>query len=310
MKRAKYAFLIIMVFSIVSLKIVWAEDFPKRPVTLVVPWPAGGVTDVALRALAGATERHLRQPIIIENRPGGGGTTAIAQLSATARPDGYLFFQLPVSALRGTHVARMKFNPVEDLTFIIGLTGYEFGIVVRDDSSWQSIGDLIAVAKSSPGKLSYATSGVGTTPHLAMSEIARAYGVEWIHIPYKSGAETTNALLSGQVDFIADGAAWGEMVNAGRLRLLATLGEQRNENWPAVPTLRESGIDIATSAPYGLAGPKGIDPGIVRIIHDAFLRGMQDAAYLDALRRLGQKPFYMKGADYREFVVRHIAEEK
>ena len=186
-----------------------AETFPAGPVTLVVPWPAGGTTDVAMRALAAATARHLGQPIVIENRPGAGGTLAPMHMAETAGPDGYTIAQIPFSVLRAGASERMKFDPATDLTYIIGLTGYTFGIVVRSDASWATFEDLLADAKRRPGKITFGTPGSGTTPHVTMERIAASQAIDWVHVPFKGSAETTNALLGGHVDAVADGTSWG-----------------------------------------------------------------------------------------------------
>jgi tripartite-type tricarboxylate transporter receptor subunit TctC len=205
---------------------------------------------------------------------------------------------------------KSTFDPSKDLTYIMGLTGYTFGIVVRRESPWTTFQELLAAAKARPGRLTYGTSGAGTTPHLTMVQIAQRSGIDWIHVPYKGNAESTNALLGGHVDAVGDGTSWGEMVNAGRLRLLVTWGAQRTANWPNVPTLRETGIDLTTNAPYGIAGPKGMDPKIVLSLHDAFKKAMDEPSYREALRRLDQEPFYLSSREYADFVVREIAEQR
>src|SRR5712691_1558809 len=122
------------------------QSFPARPVTFVVPWPAGGSTDVALRALAIATEKHLGQSIVIENRGGAGGTLGPAYMAANARPDGYTIAQLPITVFRLPYMTKTSFDPAKDFTYIISLTGYTFGVVVRADAPWRTFNDLLADA--------------------------------------------------------------------------------------------------------------------------------------------------------------------
>src|SRR5262245_61110441 len=130
-----------------------AQNFPTRPVTLVVPWPAGGSTDIALRALATATERHLGQSIVIENRPGAGGTIGVTQMAATAAPDGYTIAQVAITLFRLPFTSKTTFDPVRDLSHIIGVSGYTFGVVVRADSTWKSFPELVGCATALPGVL-------------------------------------------------------------------------------------------------------------------------------------------------------------
>lgn len=287
-----------------------AEDFPTRPVTLIVPWPAGGTTDAGMRALARSTEQYLRQPIIIENRPGAGGTLAPMQMAATVRPDGYTLAQIPVSVLRVALLRKTTFDPVRDLSFVIGLSGYTFGIAVRAGAPWRTFQDLVADAKAGLRKLSYATAGTATTPHLTMEQIARLSGFAWTHVPFRSTAETVNALMGDHVDAIGDATSWGSEASADQMRVLVTWGARRTANWPHVPTLREVGVNLIANAPYGLAGPKGMAPATMAILHDAFKRGMEETSYLETLRRLDQELLYLNSSDYLASVVRQIAEEE
>ena len=288
---------------------VQAQDFPNRPVTLIVPWLAGGATDVAMRALATATEPYLGQPIVIENRPGASGTLGPIKMAA-ANPDGYVISQIPISLLRVTFLQKTTFDPATDLTYIIGLSGYTFGVVVRNDAPWKTFQELLADAKAHPGKISYGSAGTATTPHLIMMEIARRQGIDWLHVPFKGSADVMNAILGGQIDIAADGSTWAAMVNEGKLRLLVTWGRSRTALWPEVPTLKETGIDLVAEAPYGIAGPKGMDPNIVKILHDAFRKGMTDPKYAEVLRRLDQTPFYLNSRDYRALAMQQMAEQK
>src|SRR5882724_2302999 len=150
-----------------------AQNFPTRPVTLIVPWPAGGSTDVGMRALASATEKHLGQSIVIENRPGGSGTLAPGQMAAIAKPDGYTLAQIPITVFRFPFMQKTTFDPATDFTYIIGVSGYTFGVVVRDDAPWKTFPELLAAAKAEPGKINYGSPGTGTSLHIAMEQIAK-----------------------------------------------------------------------------------------------------------------------------------------
>jgi len=287
-----------------------AQDFPARPVTLIVPWPAGGSTDVGMRALASAAEKHLGQSIVIENRSGGSGTLGPGQMAATARPDGYTIAQIPITVFRFPFMTKTTFDPSTDFTYIIGVSGYTFGVVVRDDAPWKSFQDLTADAKSNPGKINYGTPGAGTSLHITMEQIARQQGIKWTHVPFKGNAESINALLGGHIHVVADSSGWAQLVNAGRFRLLVTWGVARTKNWPDVPTLREIGIDMVSNSPFGIAGPKGMDPKIVRILHDAFKKGLEEPSYAAAVANLDQELFYLSSEDYQNFAMRQIEEAR
>jgi tripartite-type tricarboxylate transporter receptor subunit TctC len=181
---------------------------------------------------------------------------------------------------------------------------------VQSEAPWKKFQDLLADAKAQPGKITFGSPGIGTTPHIVMAQIARQQGIDWIHVPFRGTSESINAILGGQVDTVADGSAWGPMVNDGKLRLLVSFGAARTANWPNVPTLTDIGIDVVAMAPYGLAGPKGMDPQIVKALHDAFKNGMIEPSYLAALKRLDQEPLYMNSEDYRSFAMQQLIEQK
>jgi tripartite-type tricarboxylate transporter receptor subunit TctC len=305
------AILAIAAAFIAPVGVARAQDFPTRPVTLIVPWPAGGTTDVAMRALAAAAGKHLGQPIVIENRAGASGTLGPMQMATTAKPDGYTLAQIPLSLFRLVAFLRnMTFDPAEDLTYVIALTGYTFGVVVQNDAPWKTFAELLADARAHPGRIRYGSPGAWTTPHTTMEQIAERQSINWVHVPFKGTAASTNAILDGHVDAVADGTGWGPAVNAGKLRLLVTWGAHRTKNWPTVPTLQEVGIDLIVNAPYGVAGPKGMDPKIVETLHDAFKKGMEEPLYAAALAQLDQEPFYLNSRDYHDFAMRQIAEQK
>jgi len=302
--------LAVALIGIVLAGASYAQPFPSRPVTLIVPWPAGGTTDIGMRALATATEKHLGQPIVIENRPGAGGTLGPGQMANSARPDGYTLAQIPITVFRLPYMQKTAFDPTKDFTYIIGLTGYTFGVVVKSDARWKTFQDFLADAKANPGKINYGTPGAGTSLHITMEQIAKQRGIKWVHIPFKGSAETTNALLGGHIDAVADSTGWGPLVSSGAFRLLVTWGAERTKNWPDAPTLRETGIDMVSNSPFGIAGPKGMDPKVVKIVHDAFKKGMEEPSYVAAMTKLDQEPSYLGSEDYHAFAMQQIAEQK
>src|SRR4051812_34057516 len=213
-----------------------AQNFPERPVTLVVPWPAGGGTDIAMRALADATSKHLGQRVTVENRGGASGTLGAAWLARNGKPDGYVVSQMPITVFRLPHMTKTDFDPLTDFTWIINLTGYTFGVVVRVDSPLKTWQELIAYARANPGKLTYGTPGTGTSLHITMEEVAARDRVKFLHVPFKGNADATTSLLGGHIMASADSTGWGELVDSGKLRMLVTWGAQRTKRWPNVPT--------------------------------------------------------------------------
>jgi tripartite-type tricarboxylate transporter receptor subunit TctC len=286
-----------------------AQPFPAKPVTLIVPWPAGGSTDICMRALAEATGKYLGQPVVVENRPGAAGTLGAGAM-LNAKPDGYTLTQVPISVFRLPHVEKTPFDPLTDLSYIVGVSGYTFGVVVRVEAPWRTWNDFVAYAKANPGKVSYGTPGANTSLHITMEEIAFKQGIQWLHVPHKGNAPSMAALLGGHIDSAADATGWGPHVNAGKLRLLVTWGEKRTKRWPDVPTLQELGYGVVSNSPYGVAGPKGMDPRVVQILHDAFKKGMEDPIHLSVLEKYDQELWYLSSLDYARYARATFAAEK
>jgi tripartite-type tricarboxylate transporter receptor subunit TctC len=287
-----------------------AQNFPTKPVTLIVPWPAGGSSDLAMRAFADAAQKHLGQQLIIENKPGASGTLGPAQMVASAKPDGYTIAQMPITVFRLPYMTKTTYDPTKDFTYIVGLTGYTFGVVVNSKSPWKTFQELIDHAKANPGKVKYGTPGTGTSLHIGMEQIAKQTGVKWTNVPFKGAAETNAALLGSHVDAVADSTGWGALVNSGDFRLLVVWGGERTKNWPAVPTLKELGINLVANSPYGLAGPKGIDPKVVAVLHEAFAKAVKEPVYTEALKKFDQELAYLNTADYEKHAAQQIEEAK
>jgi tripartite-type tricarboxylate transporter receptor subunit TctC len=296
--------------TLLAAPTVAQSGFPNRPIRLIVPWPPGGSTDGQLRSLAELATRHLGQPVVVENRSGVSGTMAAQLMAGEARGDGYIVGQMPVTAFRVPMMtSRPGWDPLKDFTYIIHLTGYLFGVVVKADSPWRTWQEFMAYAKANPGKVAYGTPGVGSTLHITMERIAAENGIDWLHVPFRGGADNIQAVLSGQTQANADSTGWAPLVEAGQLRLLVTWGENRAARFPTVPTLREVGINIVSASPYGLAGPKGMDPGVVRVLHDAFKAALEDPAHGEVLARYDMPRIYKNTADYAAFVAQTMEEE-
>ena len=274
------------------------SPFPAKPLTMIVPWPAGGSTDQSMRAFTEAASRQLKVTINVENKPGAGGTLGPVTMAQTAKPDGYVLSQMPMGMFRIPHMQKLAVDPLRDFTYIINLTGYTFGMVVRGDSPWQTFREFIDYAKAHPGKVNYGSTGTGTSPHLLIEMVAQREGLELVHVPYKGNAELTAALLGGHIMAQSDATGWGPHVDAGRFRLLVTFGAARTKRWPNVPTAKELGLGIVSNSPYGIVGPKGMDPKLVAQLHDAFKRALEDPEHLKALEKYDQEVFYMNSEDY------------
>ena len=287
-----------------------AAGFPSKPITLIVPFAAGVSADLLFRGLAEEASKHLGQPVIIDNKPGGSATLGIAQMAATAKPDGYTVAQIAIPVYRVPHMQKVTFDPLTDFTYIILLGGYSLGTVVKADGPFKSWPDVIAFAKTNPGRFTYTTIGPATTNAIAMELMARQSGVQFTHVPGRGGGEGIAAVLGGHVMAMVESPAWGPLVASGDFRLLMMLGGERSKKWPDAPTLKELGYDYEFDSPFGLAGPKGIDPEIVRRLHDAFKKAYDEPRMTELYEKYDFIRRYMGTEEYREFVPKLAAEEK
>lgn len=285
-----------------------AQAFPSKPVTLVVPFQAGVTADLLFRGMAEVASKELGQTVTIDNKPGGSATLGPAAVAAS-RPDGYTIGQVAIPVFRVPHMQKTSFDPVTDFTWIIHLGGYSLGAVVLADGPFKHWKDVIAFAKANPGKFTYTTIGPATTNAIAMELMARQSGVKFTHIPGKGGGEGIAAVLGKHVMMMVESPAWAPMVASGQFRLLMMLG-QKSKKWPDAPTLKELGYTYEFDSPFGLAGPKGMDPAIVKRLHDAFKKAYDDPKVAELYDKFDFTRRYMNTADYAAFVPKLAAEEK
>ncbi len=286
-----------------------AQAFPSRPIKYICPWPAGGSTDVVMRAIAESAGKALGATVVIENKPGAGGMMAPNEL-VNAKPDGYTLAQLPHGVFRIPHMQKTQFDTLKDFTWIACLTGYTFGLAVPAASPIQNIKDYVDFARANPEKMTYGHTGLGTSPHLAIEEFAQKAGIKLTNVPFKGNAENMQAILGGHIMSASDATGWGVHVDAGKLRLLATYGSKRTKRWPTVPTLTELGYATVSDSPFGVGGPKGMDPAIVKTIHDAFKKTLEDPAVLAVFDKYDQSVIYMNTEDYTKFARDSFASER
>lgn len=286
-----------------------AQAFPARPIRYICPWPAGGSTDAVIRAIAESAAKTLGQQIIVDNKPGAGGMLGAQEL-VSAKPDGYTLSQLPHGVFRIPHMQKTTFDTLNDFTWIACLTGYTFGLVVPADGPIKSVADLVAYAKANPGKFSYGSTGTGTSPHLAVEEFAQRAGIKLNHIPFKGNADNMQAILGGHTMAASDATGWAPHVASGKLKLIATYGSKRTKRWPEVPTLDELGYKTVSDSPFGVCGPKGMDPAVTRTLHDAFRKTLEDPAVLATFDKFDQTVIYMGTEQYTKWARETFQAEK
>jgi tripartite-type tricarboxylate transporter receptor subunit TctC len=295
-----------------------AQDFPVKPITLLVAFPAGGAGDVVMRAMAEVAGKKLGQPVVVDNRVGASGTLAPATMAATAKPDGYTISQTVLPLVRVSLMQKVTYDPARDFTYIANLTAYTFGIVAKADGPLKTWADVVKFAKDNPGKVTYASPGVGTSLHVGMEELANRAQIKVTHVPMKGAGESSAAVLGDHVMLQVDATNWRPLVEAGKLRPLMVWGQNRLKSLPDVPTLlelvpaiKEGGeIPAMFESPFGIAGPKAMPAPIVKKLQDAFEAATKDESVLATLAKYDMTPKFMTSEQYTKFMIDAIKVEK
>ena len=296
--------IMLIVVSLICPVSVKAE-YPDRSITMLVGFVPGGSMDLSARALAKSAEKILGQPVIIENKPGGTGTVALAAL-LSQKPDGYTLCATPSSVLiRVSQQQKVPFKPFTSFKPVIGFTEPQLGIVVKNDTPWKTLKDLTGYAAKNPGKVKYATTGVGSTTHAAVEEIAGKDKLQLIHVPYKGSMEALTALLGGHVEFASLTSELVPAVKSGQARLLAVMSEKRSPKYPDVPTMKELGYDFANDAVFAIVAPSDIDSAVMKKLEGAFAAAAKSSEYLETLDRINMIPVYYDGKAFDSFLRKH-----
>lgn len=267
-----------------------AQDYPNKPITLVVPFPPGGVTDITARIVARSLESHLGATVVVENRGGAGGNIGTSVV-ARAQADGYtlLYGTQGVLAANPYLYKSANFDVNKDLA-PVGLT-YETAhmLVVRPDVQAKTTREFIDLAKASPGKLAYGSSGVGGGSHLFMAYFEHSAGIDLLHAPYKGGGAALTDLMGGRLDAMLDSIpSAAAQVKAGKLRALGVSGSERDPDFPDVPTLAEAGLKDFAAVSWGaMMVPAGTPQDIVQKISDALRRSLEDPATVKLMAERG-----------------------
>jgi tripartite-type tricarboxylate transporter receptor subunit TctC len=281
-----------------------AQTYPTKPVTLIVPYPAGGSADILARVVGEKLGKRLGQTVVVENK-GGAGTAIGAEAAATAPADGYTLMIGTVSShAMNPSMKKVPYDPIKDFTPISRLASIPFVIVADPALKLDNLKDLIALAKRKPGAVTYSSAGLGTSNHLAVELLAAKADIKLLHIPYKGSAPALNALLGGQVDIMFDLQATAEKyVKAGKLDALAITGTKRSPLLPDVPTVAESGFpNYDVTAWFGLFAPAGVPQPVIDKLNHAVVAVMKSADVRERLLKLGAEPEYSTPAEFASFV--------
>lgn len=287
-----------------------AAGYPEKPINLMIPYGGGGTTDVTARLLANIAQDDFAKPLVVVNKPGGGGVL-MHELLAQAKPDGYTLGVVATGVLTRTPFLRkVKYDPEKDFTYIMLFALWQYGLVVKADSPWQTLEEFIDYAKQNPGKVTYSTAGTGSAQYLAMEYIAQVEGIKWTHIPYKGGINAVTAVLGGHVTACAQAVEWKPYVEDGQLRLLAVLGGQRIPNFPDVKTLKELGYDYEVVSGPGIAAPAGLPAEVVDYITKGFTKASKDPKFLDLLKKLDMLPYHLDKPQFEAYIKKDIPKKK
>jgi tripartite-type tricarboxylate transporter receptor subunit TctC len=287
-----------------------ADDWkPTRPVTIYVPSPGGGATDVHARFLADRVSRTLGQPFIIEGRPGA-ATTLSGAAVANAKPDGHSLAIILPNSYRMPHMQATPWNPLRDFEYVCGIALYTFGVLAHKDSAWKSIDEAIAAAKAAPGKYTIGTAGNGTTGHLVLIELERITGAKFLHVPYKGMSDTSRALMAKDVDFILEAGSVVQNAFQGMYKLLAIADEEPSPALPGIPTLRQKGWDAVAWSSYGLVTRKGTPAAAVQALNAAFTAAMEAPEHEAMLDKLVTRRWKLGPREYQAWAEKYYHDMK
>jgi len=289
-----------------------AQEYPTKPITMIVAFPPGGVAELVGRPLAASMEKTLGQPVIILNRPGAGGAVGTT-VAAKATPDGYTILMTlsSISIFPVSDPLEGKPAPYQlsDFMPIALVTADPTVLVVRADSPYKTVQDFVAAAKANPGKINYSSSGVYGTLHVAMEMFAGAAGVQLFHIPYQGGGPAVTALLGGQVEALASGpaAAVGQ-IKGGKMRALAGWGAKRLQLMPDLPTFMELGYkDVEFYIWSGVVAPAAIPPNVQHRLRAAVRAAAADPQFVSAMAKVSTPINYLDAPEFKDFWVADAA---
>ncbi|HVL37546.1 MAG TPA: tripartite tricarboxylate transporter substrate binding protein [Burkholderiales bacterium] len=298
--------LLVAVLALAAAGAAAAQDaYPSKPITMIVPFPPGGVADIVGRPLAATMEKTLRQPIVVVNRTGAGGAVGMREV-ARAAPDGYTILMglssISIFPVSDRIMGQTPSYELKDFAPIALVTADPTVLVVRGDSPYKTLKDFVEAAKANPGKINYSSSGVYGTLHVAMEIFAHAAGIKLFHVPYGGGGPAVTALLGGQVDALASGpaAAIGQ-IRAGKMRALASWSTERLKLLPDIPTFKELGYDAEFYIWSGVFAPAGTPTAVVGRLREAVREAANSSEFRAAMEKVSTPVSYLDAPDFQKF---------
>jgi tripartite-type tricarboxylate transporter receptor subunit TctC len=278
--------------------------YPTRPINCIIPFSAGGSADVAVRLLSKEVEKYLGQPLVVVNKPGGGGSVGVAAV-AVAKPDGYTIGQSPGGAplFILPFTEKLPYHPTKSVRYIMQFVDLTFGIVVKASSPLNSLNDLILYARQNPGKTTYGTNAPNSIANLVVEQVAKKEKVQLTHIPFKSSPEYQTAVLGNHILFAA-GDFNHALIESGELKPLVLFSEKSPPEYARTPTLKDLGYDIPCPVFLGIMGPAGLPEPIVKKLEDAFSRAVREPAIIKGLKEYRFNLVYRNSKELTDYVNR------
>jgi tripartite-type tricarboxylate transporter receptor subunit TctC len=296
MLKKMFCVLAVVLACIVPIPIP-AADFPEKEVSIIIPWAPGGATDLVFRAVAAASAKHLGQAVVVVNRAGGGGAVGYTE-GAQAKPDGYTLTAAVTPLTILPHQVKTAFT-YKSFEPVINVVSDPSMFLVRAEAPWKTMREFLDQAKKNPGMISVGNSGAGGGVHLVALAFEKAAGVKFNHIPFSGGGPSVTALLGGHINAVSVSPPEGiSQIQAGKLRIVALFAEKRLDMFPAVQTVKEQGVNFAMGMWRGLAAPKGTPPAVIKKLHDAFKKGMDDPAFIKNAKDMAVNLEYLSPADF------------
>ena len=291
-----------------------ADDYPSRPIRLVIPFPPGGALDTYVRAVQQDLQTQLGQPVIAENMPGAGGMIGAVAV-ARSKPDGYTLMAAPIQTLsiNAAVYPKIGYDPLQDFIPVVQTIRVNYILAVHPSLPVKTVPELIAYAKANPGKVSYATSGSGSAQHMAVALLQAKAGLDLLHVPYKGMGPAVTDLIGGQVNMtIADEASLMPHVKSGKLRALAVAGRKHSPQVPDLPTIAEAANlpDYEAVAWQGIVAPAGTPAHIIQRVNDAFNKVQAMPAVIERMKQLGFETVGGSSNAFRQYLAADIAKWK
>ena len=296
--------------TLCTASLAHAQSFPSKPLRLICPFPPGGAVDIASRAIATELSKQLGQTVTVDNKPGAGGNIGGTE-AARATPDGYTIFMTTsgINAINPALYSKMPFDPNKDLAPVAALVSLNNVLVLHPSVKANSVAEVIALAKSQPGKINYASSGNGTSIHMSGEMFKFITKVDMLHIPYKGSAPAVTDLLGGQVMMMFDNIPSAlPHIKGGKLRALATTGAKRDAALPDLPTLAETGVaGYESGVWFGLTVPTGTPADVIAKLNDAAQKGLKSPDFVKRMTDLGYNIMGGSPADMTELLKKEVA---